>query len=97
MYSSVITRIILSRNQEYPGATDRGGHPDDGVNFTQFLKELREAMRGAGDYVVSFTTPTSYWYLRHFDLAAIEHVDFVNVMSKFLFSRRCNERSPNSY
>lgn len=25
--------------------------------------------------------PTSFWYLRHFDLKAVDHVDFVNVMS----------------
>jgi chitinase len=30
---------------------------------------------------VSFTVPTSYWYLRWFDLAAVDHVDWVNVMS----------------
>lgn len=30
---------------------------------------------------MSFTIPTSYWYLRHFDLKAVDYVDFVNVMS----------------
>ena len=29
---------------EYPGAPNRGGHPDDGINFTEFLKELRDAI-----------------------------------------------------
>ena len=68
--------------QEYPGADDRGGRPEDGINFTQFLKELREAIaKQPIQYVVSFTIPTSYWYLRHFDLKCIEYVDFVNVMS----------------
>ncbi|KAM7212522.1 putative glycosyl hydrolases family 18 protein [Rhypophila decipiens] len=67
---------------EYPGAPDRGGRPDDGKNFRQFLKELDEANRQQPyKYVVSFTIPTSYWYLRHFDLNLWDYVDFVNVMS----------------
>ncbi|KAF8457862.1 glycosyl hydrolases family 18-domain-containing protein [Kalaharituber pfeilii] len=67
---------------EYPGAADRGGKPEDGVNFTKLLKELRKAIANEPlKYIVSFTVPTSYWYLRHFDLKAIDHVDFVNVMS----------------
>ncbi|TFK66092.1 hypothetical protein BDN72DRAFT_162975 [Pluteus cervinus] len=68
---------------EYPGAPDRGGHPDDGVNFTQLLKELQEAIQGQPvKYVVSFTAPTSYWYLRWFDIEEMtKHLDFVNVMS----------------
>ncbi|KAH8588883.1 hypothetical protein B0O99DRAFT_664813 [Bisporella sp. PMI_857] len=68
---------------EYPGAGDRGGQPDDGVNFSQLLKELQERIAGEPTkYIVSFTAPTSYWYLRHFDLAeSVKHVDFVNVMS----------------
>jgi chitinase len=74
---------------EYPGAGDRGGNPNDGINFTSLLKELRAALdkepRPNKDdkYVTSFTVPSSYWYLRHFDLKAADHVDFVNVMSKF--------------
>jgi chitinase len=67
---------------EYPGAPDRGGHPDDGKNFVSLLSELKEAISAQPlPYVVSFTVPTSYWYLRWFDLAAVDHVDWVNVMS----------------
>ncbi|RMZ83679.1 hypothetical protein DV738_g1033, partial [Chaetothyriales sp. CBS 135597] len=68
---------------EYPGADDRGGMEGDGENFTKLLEELRAAIGNQPlEYVVSFTTPTSYWYLRHFDLkASSEAVDFVNVMS----------------
>ncbi|KAH9209045.1 oviduct-specific glycoprotein [Leptodontidium sp. 2 PMI_412] len=67
---------------EYPGADDRGGVPEDGENFTQFLKELDdENKKQPKKYIVSFTAPTSFWYLRHFDLKAIDHIDFVNVMS----------------
>ncbi|KAL3423877.1 glycosyl hydrolases family 18 protein, partial [Phlyctema vagabunda] len=68
---------------EYPGAEDRGGKEDDGVKFTALLEELREAIKSQPvKYEVSFTTPTSFWYLRHFDLkASTDAVDFVNIMS----------------
>lgn len=69
---------------EYPGAGDRGGHPDDGVNFTKLLQEMRTAFDGmTGGYKeISFTAPTSYWYLRHFDIkASAEAADAVNVMA----------------
>ncbi|KAL8350543.1 hypothetical protein RB598_005715 [Gaeumannomyces tritici] len=67
---------------EYPGADDRGGKPDDGKNFVTFLKELNDYnKKQTRHYVVSFTAPTSYWYLRHFDLKVVDYVDFVNVMS----------------
>ncbi|KAM0257910.1 hypothetical protein ACHAPA_011512 [Fusarium lateritium] len=49
---------------EYPGAKDRGGKDTDGKNFAKFLKELRAAIRSGGrHYLVTYTTPTSYWYL----------------------------------
>ncbi|XEV07561.1 hypothetical protein FSHL1_012848 [Fusarium sambucinum] len=68
---------------EYPGAKDRGGKEADGKNFTQFLKELQAAMRSGGrHYLVTYTAPTSYWYLRHFDLKAMNsYVDWINLMS----------------
>ncbi|OBT47403.1 hypothetical protein VE00_02156 [Pseudogymnoascus sp. WSF 3629] len=67
---------------EYPGADDRGGIDADGNNFVTFLKELDAANKKQPvKYVVSFTLPTSYWYMRHFNLKAVDHVDFVNVMS----------------
>ena len=51
---------------EYPGAPDRGGKPEDGVNFTKLLEELRtelDKMPG-GHKEISFTAPTSYWVSR---------------------------------
>ena len=55
------------------------------MNYTQFLKELRAAIENQPTkYVVSFTVPTSYWYLRHFDIKnMMEYVDFANVMSEW--------------
>ncbi|KAI1776334.1 family 18 glycosyl hydrolase [Hypoxylon cercidicola] len=68
---------------EYPGADDRGGSEEDGENFTSLIKELKEAIANQPiEYVVSFTTPTSYWYLRHFDIkGSADAADFVNIMS----------------
>ncbi|KAL2807888.1 glycosyl hydrolases family 18-domain-containing protein [Aspergillus granulosus] len=71
---------------EYPGAGDRGGHPDDGENFTKLLEELRSMAfldgSQANGWEISFTAPTSYWYLRHFDLkASVEASTYVNLMA----------------
>lgn len=68
---------------EYPGADDRGGSEADGANYSLLLKELREAIKASGhDFIVTFTAPTSYWYLRHFDLPGmVPHVDWINLMS----------------
>lgn len=46
---------------EYPGAPDRGGHPEDGENFTKLLEEMREAFDEYEGKELSFTAPTSYW------------------------------------
>lgn len=65
---------------EYPGADDRGGKPDDGENFTTLLKEIKASF--GRRYLLTFTAPTSYWYLRHFDIkASSEAVDWINLMS----------------
>ncbi|KPM42249.1 hypothetical protein AK830_g4355 [Neonectria ditissima] len=69
---------------EYPGAPDRGGKPDDGENLTKLFKEMRTAFDNmSGRHKeISFTAPTSYWYMRHFDItASAKAVDYVNVMS----------------
>ncbi|KAH6710830.1 hypothetical protein BKA61DRAFT_737735 [Leptodontidium sp. MPI-SDFR-AT-0119] len=68
---------------EYPGADDRGGSKDNGVDFTTFLKELRAAVKASSrDYIVTFIAPTSYWYLRHFDITVMtKEVDWINLMA----------------
>lgn len=83
-YSFHLANIIgVDIDWEYPGAADRGGKNDDGINFTAFLKELRDAIgRESTNYIVSFTAPSSYWYLRHFDIKAMmEYVDWTNLMT----------------
>jgi chitinase len=65
---------------EYPGAEDRGGTPEDGVNLTQLMKEIKAAF--GKRYILTFTAPTSYWYLRHFDIKkSAEVADWINLMS----------------
>lgn len=82
-HSNLVTANTHILDWEYPGAEDRGGSDTDGENYTQLLKELRAAIDASGhDYVVTFTAPTSYWYLRHFDLKAMEeHVNWINLMA----------------
>lgn len=65
---------------EYPGADDRGGVKADTANFVSLVSEMKTAF--GSKYGLSVTLPTSYWYLQHFDLSAMEsHVDWFNLMS----------------
>lgn len=60
--------------QEYPGADDRGGVTADTANFVTLVKELKD---GLGSKGLTVTLPTSYWYLQHFDVKAMqEYVDW---------------------
>ncbi|KAL5337119.1 hypothetical protein BJX70DRAFT_399926 [Aspergillus crustosus] len=65
---------------EYPAADDRGGAARDTANLVTFLSELRSAL--GADYGISCTLPSSYWYLKGFDIAGMaDYVDFFNFMS----------------
>ncbi|KAH8738309.1 hypothetical protein BGZ61DRAFT_583252 [Ilyonectria robusta] len=69
---------------EYPGATDRGGKKQTDVdNFPTLLKNIRQVFSShLKPLKLSITLPTSYWYLRWFDLPELaKHVDFFNIMS----------------
>ncbi|PKK46869.1 hypothetical protein CI102_8377 [Trichoderma harzianum] len=68
---------------EYPGADDRGGSDADAANYVALLKDLRETINTSGkDYIIAFTAPTSYWYLRHFDIKGMAaYADWINLMS----------------
>ncbi|KAL4977417.1 glycosyl hydrolases family 18-domain-containing protein [Aspergillus desertorum] len=65
---------------EYPAASDRGGKDADTANFVTLLKELKEA---CGDtYGISVTLPSSYWYLKGFDVVSMaDYVDWFNFMA----------------
>ncbi|PLB55790.1 putative class V chitinase [Aspergillus steynii IBT 23096] len=65
---------------EYPAADDRGGSGADTGNFVKLVDEMRASW--GTSYGISVTLPSSYWYLRGFDIAAMEkHLDWFNVMS----------------
>jgi chitinase len=68
---------------EYPAATDRGGSAVDFDNLVNLLAELREAFnREDPGWEISLTLPTSYWYLRGFDLEWMQkYVDYFNMMT----------------
>ncbi|KAJ6460467.1 hypothetical protein C8R47DRAFT_994030, partial [Mycena vitilis] len=68
---------------EYPVAEDRGGTPGDKANYPTFLKAIKKAFTPYG-YELSFTAPSSYWYLQNYDLPKLladGAADWVNVMT----------------
>ncbi|RDW81627.1 uncharacterized protein DSM5745_05184 [Aspergillus mulundensis] len=68
---------------EYPAANDRNGRAEDYANFPKFMANLKKVLQGTGGRSeISMTLPTSYWYLRHFDIYELaKHVDYFNYMS----------------
>lgn len=66
---------------EYPGAPDRGGKDDDTKNYVELLKQLRSTFDASGRKLgISFTAPSSYWYLRWFDLPSmLKYSDWINL------------------
>ncbi|KAJ6503678.1 hypothetical protein C8R45DRAFT_1209318 [Mycena sanguinolenta] len=68
---------------EYPVAEDRGGTPGDKDNYVTMLKAIKAAF-SPYNYGLSFTAPSSYWYLQNFDLPNMlgdGAADWVNVMT----------------
>ncbi|KAL2859873.1 uncharacterized protein BJX67DRAFT_338240 [Aspergillus lucknowensis] len=69
---------------EYPGAPDRGGKEADTKNFVSLMKTLRETFDNSarGGYGLTFTIPSSYWYMQYFDVPGLlEYADWTNMMS----------------
>ncbi|KAJ5372784.1 hypothetical protein N7517_004790 [Penicillium concentricum] len=68
---------------EYPSAPDRGGTEDDAANYVILLAEMRKAFDHENPgWEISVTIPTSYWYLRGFDLEGMQrYTDYINLMS----------------
>ncbi|KAL4954842.1 hypothetical protein BDW69DRAFT_193734 [Aspergillus filifer] len=69
---------------EYPVASDRGGSPEDMENYGKLIKQIRSTFDASGSELgISFTIPSSYWYLRHFDVPAYlqeDGADWANMM-----------------
>ncbi|PYH81931.1 hypothetical protein BO82DRAFT_414323 [Aspergillus uvarum CBS 121591] len=69
---------------EYPGASDRGGKSADKENYVRLVAELRIVLDDSGSqYGISFTTPSSYWYLQNFDVVGMldAGADWTNIMT----------------
>ncbi|KAL4976408.1 glycosyl hydrolases family 18-domain-containing protein [Aspergillus desertorum] len=70
---------------EYPVASDRGGSPKDMENYGKLIKQIRSTFDASGSELgISFTIPSSYWYLRHFDVPAYQQqdgADWANMMT----------------
>ncbi|KAG6187812.1 hypothetical protein E4U27_007679 [Claviceps purpurea] len=68
---------------EYPGAPDRGGKKEDTKNYVELVKTLRATFDKTGRSLgITFTAPSSYWYLKWFDLPGMmKYCDWVNLMS----------------
>ncbi|KAK8085403.1 Bacteriodes thetaiotaomicron symbiotic chitinase [Apiospora hydei] len=87
-----ITRYGFDRvdlDWEYPGASDRGGNEeDDRQGYVSILKILRETFLASarGNYGLTITIPTSYWYLRWLDVRGpLEYANWINMMSYDLY------------
>ncbi|KAH0491929.1 hypothetical protein TgHK011_003330 [Trichoderma gracile] len=67
---------------EYPGAPDRGGKKEDIANYVALLRDIRNWWTAETNGGLSFTAPTSYWYMRWFDIGnLIKYADWVNLMT----------------
>ncbi|KAG6197388.1 hypothetical protein E4U50_007948 [Claviceps purpurea] len=68
---------------EYPGAPDRGGKKEDTENYVELVKTLRATLDKTGRPLgITFTAPSSYWYLQWFDLPGMmKYCDWINLMS----------------
>ncbi|KAK9423441.1 putative cytochrome p450 protein [Seiridium unicorne] len=64
-------------------APDRGGKDEDTDNFVSLIKALRTTFNASPRSLgLSFTTPSSYWYLKWFDLPnLLKYADWTNLMS----------------
>ncbi|KAJ3953651.1 hypothetical protein N0V92_009873 [Colletotrichum tropicale] len=73
----------LDIDWEYPGAGDRGGRDEDTPNFVLLMKTLRNTFdRSSRKLGLTFTIPSSFWYLRWFDMPGLlQYADWTNLMS----------------
>ncbi|KAJ6579226.1 hypothetical protein DFH09DRAFT_1447553 [Mycena vulgaris] len=79
--STANTNTFISSCSKPMDSIDRGGAPADTKNYVTFMGAVKKAFSGPG-YGLTFTAPSSHWYLQHFDLPGLlEHADWVNVMT----------------
>ncbi|KAF5483009.1 Endochitinase [Colletotrichum siamense] len=65
---------------EYPGALDRDGRLQDVNSYVQLLAELRDAFEDEGSgWEISIAIPSSYWYLRGFNLENLQRQDILGM------------------
>lgn len=59
---------------EYPVDIDRGGSPEDYKNFVSLCAEIRKAFNRVNPgWELTITLPSSYWYLKGFDIARFKN------------------------
>jgi chitinase len=84
---------------EYPGAPDRGGKEQDSKNFVLLIQSISSIFQASGqgsDIGLSFTAPTSYWYLRWFKIAEMhKYVNWINLMTCDFVSTQLSLLSPS--
>jgi len=82
-YDDLILVNLRVIDWEYPVANDRGGKEEDYSNYVQLLADIRQRFsRTDPGWQVTLTLPSSYWYLRGFDLNGMQkYVDWFNVMT----------------
>lgn len=74
----------LDLDWEYPVAEDRNGRKEDFDNFVTLMQRMRQRLndKGMSNKGLSLTLPSSYWYMKHFDIVRLEkYVDWFNIMS----------------
>lgn len=74
----------VSFDWEYPGPSIipgiLNGSPDDGVNYLEFLKEVRAVL--PSEYPISITAPAAYYYLQNSPIYNMSKaVDFIVYMT----------------
>ena len=81
LYSTQGEKLLISL-REYPGAGDRGGSDEDVSNFVLLFKDIREAFDRSGQkFGLTFTIPSSFWYLRWFDMPGLlKYADWANLV-----------------